>query len=55
LTLANLERISETYLTGQYRIDVIDLTKTPQLTAGPDHRRADARASPSRADQEIAR
>ena len=32
--LANLERICETHLAGQYRIEVIDLTKTPQLAAG---------------------
>jgi circadian clock protein KaiB len=31
---ANLKRICETYLPGQYRIEVIDLTKTPQLAAG---------------------
>ena len=32
--LANLERICETHLAGQYRIEVIDLLKTPQLAAG---------------------
>jgi circadian clock protein KaiB len=32
--LANLQRICETHLSGQYRIEVIDLTKTPQLAAG---------------------
>lgn len=32
--LANLKRICETHLEGQYRIEVIDLTKTPQLAAG---------------------
>ena len=32
--IANLRRICETYLAGQYRIEVIDLTKTPQLAAG---------------------
>ncbi len=32
--LVNLERICETHLAGQYRIEVIDLTKTPQLAAG---------------------
>jgi circadian clock protein KaiB len=32
--IANLRRICETYMTGQYRIEVIDLTKTPQLAAG---------------------
>ena len=30
---ANLKRICETHLAGQYRIEVIDLTKTPQLAA----------------------
>lgn len=32
--IANLERICETYLASHYRIEVIDLTKTPQLAAG---------------------
>ena len=32
--LANLERICETHLDGQYRIELIDLMKTPQLAAG---------------------
>ena len=32
--LANLKRICETHLAGQYIIEVIDLTKTPQLAAG---------------------
>jgi circadian clock protein KaiB len=32
--LGNLQRICETHLVGQYRIEVIDLTKTPQLAAG---------------------
>jgi circadian clock protein KaiB len=32
--IANLERICETHVAGQYRIEVIDLTKTPQLAAG---------------------
>jgi circadian clock protein KaiB len=32
--IANLERICQTHLAGQYRIEVIDLTKTPQLAAG---------------------
>ena len=32
--IANLERICDTHLAGQYRIEVIDLTKTPQLAAG---------------------
>jgi circadian clock protein KaiB len=31
---ANLQRICETYLAGQYCIEVIDLTKTPKLAAG---------------------
>ena len=31
---ANLHRICETHLAGQYTIEVIDLTKTPQLAAG---------------------
>jgi len=30
----NLQRICETHLAGQYRIEVIDLTKTPALAAG---------------------
>jgi circadian clock protein KaiB len=32
--LANLERICEAHLAGEYSIEVIDLTKTPQLAAG---------------------
>jgi len=32
--LANLKRICETHLAGQYRIEVIDLVKTPQLAVG---------------------
>jgi circadian clock protein KaiB len=32
--LANLQRICETHLAGQYRIEVIDLTKNPRLAAG---------------------
>jgi circadian clock protein KaiB len=32
--IANLRHICETYLAGQYRIEVIDLTKMPQLAAG---------------------
>jgi circadian clock protein KaiB len=32
--IANLRRICETHLAGQYRIEVIDLAKTPQLAAG---------------------
>ena len=31
---ANLKGICETHLAGQYRIEVIDLLKTPQLAAG---------------------
>jgi len=31
---ANLKRICETHLAGQYRIEIIDLIKTPQLAAG---------------------
>lgn len=32
--LANLKRICETHVAGQYSVEVIDLTKTPQLAAG---------------------
>lgn len=32
--LANLQRICETHLAGQYSIEVIDLTKNPALAAG---------------------
>ena len=32
--LANLKRICETHLAGQYSIENIDLTKTPALAAG---------------------
>jgi circadian clock protein KaiB len=32
--LGNLKRVCETHLAGQYRIEGIDLTKTPQLAAG---------------------
>ena len=32
--LANLKRICETHLAGQYSIEVIDLTKNPALAAG---------------------
>ena len=32
--LANLQRICETHLAGQYRIEIIDLLKTPQLAEG---------------------
>ena len=31
---ANLKRICESHLNGEYRIEVIDLIKTPQLAAG---------------------
>jgi circadian clock protein KaiB len=31
---ANLKRICEAHINGQYRIEVIDLVKTPQLAAG---------------------
>jgi circadian clock protein KaiB len=31
---ANLKRICEAHMAGQYRIEVIDLLKTPQLAAG---------------------
>ena len=31
---ANLQRICETHLAGQYCIEVVDLMKTPQLAAG---------------------
>jgi circadian clock protein KaiB len=32
--VANLQRICETHLAGQYRIEVIDLMKNPRLAAG---------------------
>ena len=32
--LANLKQICETHLAGEYRIEIIDLLKTPQLAAG---------------------
>jgi circadian clock protein KaiB len=32
--LANLKRICETHLAGQYVIEVVDLTTNPQLAAG---------------------
>jgi circadian clock protein KaiB len=32
--IANLNRICEKHLAGQYRIEVIDLTKNPQLASG---------------------
>jgi circadian clock protein KaiB len=31
---ANLQKICEEYLPGQYRIEVIDLLKSPQLAKG---------------------
>ena len=31
---ANLKKISETHLTGKYRVEVIDLIQSPQLAAG---------------------
>ncbi|MGE5468782.1 MAG: circadian clock KaiB family protein [Ignavibacteria bacterium] len=31
---ANLKRICETHLAGEYRIEIIDLLKNPQLAAG---------------------
>jgi len=34
VAFANLKRICETHLAGQYRIEVIDLTKTPALAVG---------------------
>ena len=34
LAFSNLKRICETHLAGKYRIEVIDLIKTPQLAAG---------------------
>ena len=34
LALRNLQRICEAHLQGTYRIDVIDLIKTPQLAQG---------------------
>jgi circadian clock protein KaiB len=32
--ITNLRRICETHLAGHYRLEVIDLTRTPQLAAG---------------------
>jgi circadian clock protein KaiB len=32
--VANLKRICETHLAGQYSIEIIDLTKNPALAAG---------------------
>jgi circadian clock protein KaiB len=34
LALSNLKRICETHVNGRYRIEVIDLMKTPQLAQG---------------------
>ena len=34
IALANLKRICEEHLHGRYRIEVIDLLKTPQLARG---------------------
>jgi len=34
MAFANLKRICESHLNGEYRIEVIDLIKTPQLAAG---------------------
>jgi circadian clock protein KaiB len=34
--LANLERICREHLKGQYRIEVVDLLKNPQLAQGHD-------------------
>lgn len=31
---ANLQRICQTHLAGQYRIEIIDLSKNPKLAAG---------------------
>ena len=31
---ANLKRICETHLAGQYRLELIDLSKNPKLAAG---------------------
>lgn len=32
--LTNLQQLCETHLAGEYRIEIIDLLKTPQLAAG---------------------
>jgi circadian clock protein KaiB len=32
--LANLKRICDTHLSGQYRIEIVDLVKNPSLAAG---------------------
>jgi len=34
IALANLKRICQTHLAGQYSIEIIDLTKNPALAAG---------------------
>ena len=34
LAFANLKRICEEHLAGEYRIEVVDLIKNPQLAAG---------------------
>ncbi len=34
MALENLERICETHLKGQYRIEVVDILKNPQLARG---------------------
>ena len=34
IAFANLKRICETHLAGQYSLEVIDLTQTPALAAG---------------------
>ncbi len=34
MALANLERICETHLRGEYRIEVVDVLKNPQLARG---------------------
>ena len=34
IALANLKRICETHLKGQYRIEVIDVLRNPQLARG---------------------
>jgi circadian clock protein KaiB len=34
IALANLQRICETHLKGEYRIEVVDVLKNPQLARG---------------------
>lgn len=34
VALANLKRICETHLAGEYSVEIIDLTKKPALAAG---------------------